>query len=1071
MVHFAKILEEEANAEWLPHYMDYNKLKKIIHKYKDVRHSTRQVLMITVSTYGIIIHVPTQLRPTNGDTFTIGKELRPLKEQLEVLQSKVDQNHEIEDDRMQKIISEFNKIEIDPDSVEREQAREQRFKKMRQLFGSEELLDVEELSNNRMKVVAQIIARSSVCTRHFFKVLNKELTKVNRFFMKNEGRFVQRHILLMKQLSLMKEQHKSFPKKKINKLKPAFKEHYKTLELLHRYRKFNHEGFKRIIKKYQKYTKNDVKKYFYEILSNQYFQASKVLETMKSHSEIISIEILYPYKGHRNAMNKLKLPSSSMTKKQLNSSFNTGFWLGSSAILSIFWIAFYIYFFRLTVEPDLEPIFFLFRLVLFPILLLFLIGLDIRIWNNYHINYVFIFELNPRDHISEMEILRIPLIGYSLWCASFFAFMLIHISNFLNPFYSWIPVICLYIIIFFWVINPFPFFYRSSRYWLINTIFRIFMAPFFRVQFRDFWIADQLTSTGNILFELQFLICNPQSQGNQICEGYISIGIPIFNMWPYYARFMQCIRRFKDSHQVIHIWNAGKYFSNILTLFIFTIEALLIFLSQNNIIHQQNKFSPWSSIRIAWLLCNLFSTVYKLIWDLYVDWGLLHGFKKNESGDHPKYFLLRHDILFKPWLYYLAIIINIILRFLWLPLLILKLNFENIIGNFWITFATAALEMIRRGIWNVFRLENEHLTNVGQFRVTRDIPLPMDSYGPSPHEKKKKSSFELFISKLLFCNRIRKPFMDEIFDLDDEELKEKAVNNQDNDDDKSNNKHESRRNSIGSHNSEKSISSLKSQTLGNNSDDHRIDITTTMPNIEARKLHNLDDQVDNIEYLNEEEVQLSDDSDFEKGSTNSDRPDTFVSPIRKRINTKTPTENFEQEQEEFGYKKQQAESDFTGNNREGNDKQRPSSSHSGSSHRTSMALRGNFGEKPYLDSDSPSQTKRSILDQITIRPELINIAKDGIEGYDTYEEPTRSLAAIPSFEDFGFQFPDHESIASIHLTDGGLTSQLGDFDEVEEEVGFSDDEGIHQFYDEPITRNRKGSDASSRYSWSESKKK
>lgn len=36
----------------------------------------------------------------------------------------------------------------------------------------------------------------------------------------------------------------------------------------------------------------------------------------------------------------------------------------------------------------------------------------------------------------------------------------------------------------------------------------------------------------------------------------------------------------------------------------------------------------------------------------------------------------------------------------------------------------AALEIGRRIIWNVFRLENEQLNNCGLFRATKDIPLP-----------------------------------------------------------------------------------------------------------------------------------------------------------------------------------------------------------------------------------------------------------------------------------------------------------------------------------------------------------
>lgn len=36
----------------------------------------------------------------------------------------------------------------------------------------------------------------------------------------------------------------------------------------------------------------------------------------------------------------------------------------------------------------------------------------------------------------------------------------------------------------------------------------------------------------------------------------------------------------------------------------------------------------------------------------------------------------------------------------------------------------AVMEILRRIIWNVFRLENEQLNNCGLFRATKDIPLP-----------------------------------------------------------------------------------------------------------------------------------------------------------------------------------------------------------------------------------------------------------------------------------------------------------------------------------------------------------
>ncbi|PPD95946.1 hypothetical protein GOBAR_DD07035 [Gossypium barbadense] len=60
--------------------------------------------------------------------------------------------------------------------------------------------------------------------------------------------------------------------------------------------------------------------------------------------------------------------------------------------------------------------------------------------------------------------------------------------------------------------------------------------------------------------------------------------------------------------------------------------------------------------------------------------------------------------------YFRAMALNILLRFAWMQTV---LNFK-------------VLEIIRRGIWNFFRLENEHLNNVGKFRAFKSVPLPFN---------------------------------------------------------------------------------------------------------------------------------------------------------------------------------------------------------------------------------------------------------------------------------------------------------------------------------------------------------
>ncbi|KAJ7185649.1 EXS family-domain-containing protein [Mycena filopes] len=85
------------------------------------------------------------------------------------------------------------------------------------------------------------------------------------------------------------------------------------------------------------------------------------------------------------------------------------------------------------------------------------------------------------------------------------------------------------------------------------------------------------------------------------------------------------------------------------------------------------------------------------------------------------YPLLRKELVYTNhiYLYYFAIISNTLIRFIWViyiptrgPDMILR------------TFIGGSLEMLRRWQWNFYRVENEHLGNVDQYRVTREVPLP-----------------------------------------------------------------------------------------------------------------------------------------------------------------------------------------------------------------------------------------------------------------------------------------------------------------------------------------------------------
>ena len=115
--------------------------------------------------------------------------------------------------------------------------------------------------------------------------------------------------------------------------------------------------------------------------------------------------------------------------------------------------------------------------------------------------------------------------------------------------------------------------------------------------------------------------------------------------------------------------------------------------------------------------------MYRFIWDVWFDWGLGRPWAKHR--------FLRNELMYGPsFHYYLAIVINFFLRFIWVAILLCKIYLGNLMNQEYMLFLIAFAEIFRRFIWNLYRLENEHLNNCGQFRVVDDIPLPFTSNNP-----------------------------------------------------------------------------------------------------------------------------------------------------------------------------------------------------------------------------------------------------------------------------------------------------------------------------------------------------
>ncbi|GKD02259.1 phosphate transporter PHO1 homolog 1 [Tanacetum coccineum] len=160
-----------------------------------------------------------------------------------------------------------------------------------------------------------------------------------------------------------------------------------------------------------------------------------------------------------------------------------------------------------------------------------------------------------------------------------------------------------------------------------------------------------------------------------------------------------CARRWLDEGGTGHLLNLGKYVSAMLA-------------AGAKLAYEKEKSAGWLCIVV---IMSSIATLYQLYWDFVKDWGLLQMNSKNAW--------LRNELVLRnKFIYYLSMGLNLVLRLAWLQT-VLHYKFGSIDYRLTGLFL-AALEVIRRGQWNFYRLENEHLNNAGKFRAVKTVPLP-----------------------------------------------------------------------------------------------------------------------------------------------------------------------------------------------------------------------------------------------------------------------------------------------------------------------------------------------------------
>jgi hypothetical protein len=334
---------------------------------------------------------------------------------------------------------------------------------------------------------------------------------------------------------------------------------------------------------------------------------------------------------------------------------------------------------------------------------------NVWLWKETHVNYSDLLKLGITQP-NPLSLLEDTSMFFMLYCINLTMFVQLGVRYAES---IWINVLPLALVVttLAFVLKHSTAFIHGRRLESTGSLFdrdtwvRCFTTPFVPVTFRDNFAADILTSftkpmsdgvhglcwiaSGSFLkhdqqitnYGSSYLQCNSEAVA-QVASVYIVI-LPIL------IRFLQCSRDMYDK---------GTWYPQLLNA--------MKYLSAMAVILYGLKGDKSSSTYYALIV---FSAIYKWLWDVIMDWDLLYVFRM-----YPKnWMLLRKDLLYSPPLiYYVAIFMDLVLRFVWMISLAPTGSGMAVLNTSQFNFFFGSLEILRRAMWNHFRMEYEHLKHI-----------------------------------------------------------------------------------------------------------------------------------------------------------------------------------------------------------------------------------------------------------------------------------------------------------------------------------------------------------------------
>ena len=495
------------------------------------------------------------------------------------------------------------------------------------------------------------------------------------------------------------------------------------MDYMNKYIDLNLQAKRKILKKFNKYIQSqENNKENKRTNSQQDEELKKMLEYIdttiipddlgkiadtESEMEKLFKKYFY-YKYSFDAVKVLKESKAEVSFTQSNSFF-FGFYIGILLIIFILCILIANHF-HIDMDDDakFKTIFPMFRGYLIMIFYLWFLGLNVYVWNTYHINYKLSFNFD--SHYSPVISIFKRAAFFTMIVAIMLLCYMIERTKIpiLYDLVSFIPLeftpLISYIIALAYLFSPFQNFNHLGRIYLGKLFVETMASITTTSELRHTWLGDQMTSLVGPFRDIEYTACyythyfNTFEEKKRLCSSRRPIVI-LIGIYPYFIRFLQVIKTMWEKNIIFpDILNAIKY-----------ILSMLVAISS----YYSKTIEIFGK---TWLLIAAFSSCWSFCWDMKMDYGLLQPGTTNR--------FLRNDIFYKrKWVYYTAMFLNLMGRFAWVLTISPDVVYRWIRPEFFL-MVIYMIEMCRRGMWNFFRIELKHIDLCKHFQVSDKIKLP-----------------------------------------------------------------------------------------------------------------------------------------------------------------------------------------------------------------------------------------------------------------------------------------------------------------------------------------------------------